>query len=172
MGYDLAIGQACFAGSSEDAYMYVWAEGQQHEDAPTFANDPLTGNTNMRSPSYLGWSEFCRETGLYGMFFGLDGRPNPYMAGDPDCHRETPIMAEHPGFAVINSADVDAIKHALDEHIAKHGELTPGFRDWMEREEDAPANARDCATRARLIWLHYWCDWAVKNCEWPIIANR
>lgn len=172
MGYDLAIGEACFHGNVEDAYMIVWAKSERHETAPTFENDPLTGNSNMRSPGYSVWSNFCRETGLYGMFFGLDGRRNPYMEGDPSCHREVPIMSDHPGFAVINAADVEAIKRALDAHIAKHGDLKPGFRDWHEADEDAPANANDCATRARLIWLHYWCDWAVKNCEWPIIANR
>ena len=172
MGYDLAIGEACFYGNPEDAYMTVWVRAERHETAPAFANDPLTGNSNMRSPGYSVWSNFCRETGLYRMFLGLDGRRNPYMEGDPNCHREVPILADHPGFAAINAADVNAIKRALDDHIAKHGDLIPGFRDWHEADEDAPANANDCATRARLIWLHYWCDWAVENCEWPIIANR
>jgi hypothetical protein len=172
MGYDLAIGEAHFTGCVEDAYMRVWAKPERHDDAPSFANDPLTGNSNMRSPGYSVWSNFCRETGLYGMFFGIDGRLNPYMEPDPESHREVPIMADHPGYAVINQQDVDAIKAALDAHIQKHGNLTAGFRDWHEAEEDAPANANDCATRARLIWLYYWCDWAVKNCEWPVIANR
>lgn len=172
MGYDIAIGEACFSGDRADAYLTVWAEGVAHKDAPHFPNDDMTANTNCRSPSYSGWSDFCRDVGLYGMFFGLDGRRNPYMHADPDCHRGTPIMSEHPGYALINDADVLAIRHALDQHILKHGELTPGFRDWHEKDEDAPSNAMECAQRARLIWLHYWCDWAVKNCAWPIIANR
>lgn len=172
MGYDIAIGEACFQGDRDEAYMTVWVEGQDHGAAPSFENDPMTGKSNSRSPCYTVWADFCRAVGLYGPFFGLNGRRLPYMEGDPDCHREVPIMADHPGYAAINDADVLAIKQALDRHIAAHGDLTPGFRPWDEKDEDRPADAIHCATRARLIWLHYWTDWAVKNCKWPVIANR
>lgn len=171
MGYTLIIGDACFQGDKADAYLRVWAKPEAHDAAPTFPNDEMTGNGNARSPSYSGWADFCRDVDLYGMFFGLDGRRDPYMKGDPDSHREQPILAEHPGFAPINEQDVLAVKRALDQHIAKHGDLTPGFRDWMEKEENAPPDAMACAQRARLIWLHYWCAWAVSTCEWPVIAN-
>lgn len=171
MGYTIIIGEAAFEGCKEDAYLRVWAKGQAHDAAPVFPNDPMTGNGNSRSLSYTGWSEFCRQTGLYGMFFGVDGRRNPYMQPDPVFHRETPIMSNHPGYEAINAEDVLEIKQALDRHVAKHGELEPGFRGWLEKEEDAPPNAEACATRARLLWLHYWADWAVTNCDWPVIAN-
>lgn len=171
MGYNIAIGEACFDGDRDEAYLRVWVEGEAHEEAPTFPNDTLTGNSNSRSPGYSAWTNFCRDVGLYGMFYGRDGRRDPYMEPDPDSHREAPVLAEHPGFAAINQADVLAVKRALDEHIAKYGELTPGFRTWDEREEDAPPDAMQCAQRARLIWLDYWCRWAVENCKWPIIAN-
>lgn len=171
MGYDLIIGEACFRGDKDDAYLRVWAESQAHDTAPRFANDPLTENSNMRSPGYSVWTDFTRDAGLYGMFYGLNGRRDPYMKPDPNSHRNVPILADHPGFAAINEADVLAVKHALDQHVAKHGELKPGFRPWDERDEDAPANADECAQRARLIWLHYWCDWAVRHCTHPVIAN-
>jgi hypothetical protein len=171
MGYTIIIGEACFEGDKDEAYLRVWAKGERHDTAPVFPNDPLTGNSNSRSPSYTGWSEFCRETGLYGMFFGVNGRRDPYMRSDPDCHREVPIMSDHPGYAAINAEDVLAVKQALERHVAKHGDLTPGFREWQERDEDAPANAMACATRARLLWLNYWTDWAVTHCAHPIIAN-
>lgn len=171
MGYTIDIGEAVLTGSKEDLYLRVGVEPRDHDDAPSFENDPLTGKGNSRSPSYSVWTDMCRETGLYPMFYGLNGRRNPYMEPDPDCHRETPILAEHPGFVLIGERDVEEIKAALDRHIAAHGELVPGFRPWLEADDKAPANADACATRARLIWLHYWADWAVKNCKWPIIAN-
>lgn len=171
MGYTLIIGEATFEGSRDDAYLRVWAEPAAHDDAPIFPNDPLTGNGNQRSPGYSAWTDFCRDTGLYGMFYGLDGRRDPYMCEDPDCHRERPILADHPGYAAINAEDVLAIKQALDRHVLKHGNLTPGFRPWDERPEDAPTNSMECAQRARLLWLHYWCEWAVGACKWPVIAN-
>lgn len=171
MGYSLIIGEAAFEGSKEDAYLQIWADPQSHDTAPVFPNDEMTGNSNYRSPSYCGWSDFCRDVGLYGMFFGIDGRHNPYMEGDPDCHREVPILAEHPGYALLNEQDVLAVRQALDRHIAEHGHVEPGFRSWDERPEDAPANATACAQRARLLWLHYWTKWAVENCKWPILAN-
>jgi hypothetical protein len=126
MGYTIKIGEAVLDAYKPDLYCRVWVRGEAHDAAPTFPNDEMTGNGNSRSPSYTGWSEFCREAGLYGMFFGMDGRRNPYMQGDPNCHRETPIMSNHPGFEMIGEEDVAAIKAALDAHIAKHGELTPG----------------------------------------------
>jgi hypothetical protein len=171
MGYTIIIGEACFEGSREDAYFRVWAKPEAHDDAPVFPNDPLTGNGNSRSPGYSAWTDFCRDTGLYGMFYGVNGRRDPYMQADPDCHREVPILAEHPGVALLNERDVLAVKHALDQHIAKHGDLAPGFRKWDEKDEDMPAHAMESAQRARLIWLHYWSDWAVRNCTWPVIAN-
>lgn len=171
MGYTIAIGEAVFNGDREEAYLRVWVKRERHDAAPSFNNDPMTGKGNERSPEYSVWTEFCRNTGLYPMFYGLNGRRNPYMEPDPDCHRETPILAEHPGFVAINEKDVAVVKEALDKHIATHGDLTPGFRAWDESDEDAPANATQCAERARLIWLHYWMDWAVRECEWPVVAN-
>ncbi len=171
MGYTLIIGEACFQGDKSEAWLRVWAKPEAHDDAPTFEGDEMTGNGNSRSPSYTGWTEFCRQTGLYGMFYGLDGRRDPYMKEDPDCHRETPLLADHPGFCALNEADALAVKHALDQHVLKYGELVPGFRSWDEKEEDAPPNAMECATRARLLWLNYWVDWAVRSCEWPVLAN-
>ena len=171
MSYRLIIGEAKFDGDKDEAYLRVWAEPQAHDEAPTFPNDEMTGNGNTRSPGYSAWTEFCRDTGLYGMFYGTNGRRVPYMEPDPNCHRDIPILADHPGFAAINHEDVLAVKQALERHVAKYGELEPGFRSWQEREEDAPENATECAARARLLWLHYWCDWAVKNCQHPVIAN-
>jgi hypothetical protein len=171
MGYNLTIGEAVFVGDKSNLYMKVGARGEIHGHAPTFDNDPLTGNSNMRSPGYSVWTNFCRDTGLYPVFYGMNGTRNPYMEPDDDCYREVPLLAEHPGFQLIGPQDVVAFKDALDRHIAKHGHLTPGFRPWGESDDEAPETADACATRARLIWLHYWADWAVANCEWPVIAN-
>lgn len=171
MGYNLCIGEAYLEGSKEDCYLRVWAMPEAHDEAPTFPNDELTGNSNSRSPGYSAWTDFCRDVGLYGLFYGLNGKRIPYMEPDPTFHRGSPLLAEHPGAAVINEQDVLVIKQALDRHVARHGDLTPGFRDWHERDEDAPPNAMECAQRARLLWLHYWCDWAVKNCKLPVLVN-
>lgn len=169
MGYTLAIGEAVFEGCKEDAYLRVWARSESHKTAPTFLNDEMTKSGNTRSPSYAGWAEFCRSTGLYGMFFGVDGsRP---LQADPNGHRDWPILADHPGYAALNDEDEMAVRHALERHVAEHGELEPGFRSWNEKEEDAPPNALACATRARLLWLHYWTKWAVENCEHPVLVN-
>lgn len=172
MGYDIAIGEAEFIGDTSEWYMRVWAKREAHDTAPTFANDPMTGNTNCRSPGYSVWTNFCRSTGLYGAFYGMNGQRVPYMEGDPDCYREVPILADHPGYAPINQQDADAFRAALDRHIAKHGYLEAGFRRWDEPDDEAPPDAEICAERARLLWLVYWTEWAVKNCTWPVIANR
>ena len=172
VSYDIQIGEACLEDMSYDkcAGLRVWAKRAAHDDAPTFENDDMTANGNCRRPGYSAWSEFCRETGLYAMFFGLDGRRNPYMRPDEDnCHRETPLLAEHPGFQAINKYDVEHVKERLDAYRAKYPNAKPGFDTWSTKDEDA--RPIEDAHMASLIWLHYWMDWAVKTCAHPIVAN-
>jgi len=68
MGYTLTIGEAKLSYEPEDLYLTIEAEGATHEDAPD--HDRFTGKSNSRSPSYTAWADFCREAGLYELFYG------------------------------------------------------------------------------------------------------
>ncbi len=165
MGYDITIGNAYLEVYKEDLYMRIGAEHTTSPDAPVFKNDEMTGNGNCRSPSYIVWSDFCREVGLYGMFYGKDGKRNlaGYTEPEPNCHREAPILHSHPGAVLINEDDVEAVKNALDNYKIKHPKTVPGFDPWILKEDDVPVSQQS-AHMARLEWLYFWVKWVVDNC--------
>jgi hypothetical protein len=120
MGYDLTIGEAEMrVPSAEEVrerqcspHIRVAAKGAVAADAPTFPGDVMTGNSSSRSPSYSGWHDFCRETGLTELFHS----------------EESGLLREHPGCAVLTSDHHTEIAAALDryrtmvEHTARRPE--------------------------------------------------
>lgn len=153
MGYTFTIGNAVpkFDNSSFPYLSARWkVERTSHIDAPTFPGDGMTGNGNDRSPSYTVWLDFCRSVGLYDLFY------------DPRGH----LHAGHPGCIGINADFAQAVRVARLKYEAK-ATLPPGFEsDWAY---DGPANFD--YHLARLIWLDWWVQWAVANCETPAIEN-
>ena len=152
MSYTFTIGNAVPKFNKEDfpdldAHFEV--EGASHPEAPVFPNDDMTGNGNSRSPSYTVWEDFARETGLHEFFFTERGH----------------LHAGHPGCIGITPEDVDTIASALCQY-RKKATLPPGFEGWGY--EGPP---RYDYHLARLIWLDWWCRWAVQNCETPAIEN-
>jgi len=153
MGYDIRIGNAVPVHHKDDfpRLSARWeVEGATSAGAPVFEGDEMTGNSNMRSPSYSAWSEFCEQTGLYPLFYDEDEG----------------LLAQHPGCVGITQNDADAVTQAL-VHYRSTVTLPPGFeKDW---DHEGPPNFD--YHYARLIWLEYWMQWAVKNCETPAIQN-
>lgn len=162
MGYNLTIGEAVIA--RDDDFIRIHAESVSHPDAPAFGEP--TDHTSSRWPSYTVWADFCRQAGIEELFFGGGWVVGLHGGGYAPCsdnfHRETPMLAEHPGVAVIMPADADYVRAALTRYQAKHPDVEPGFTE---------SNNVAAATLARLIWLDYWFDWAVKNCTNPVLAN-
>lgn len=153
MGYTFTIGNAVPEFDKSD-FPYLSArwtvKNASHPDAPTFPGDEMTGNGNARSPSYTVWSDFCRSVGLYDLFYDERGR----------------LHASHPGCVGIDKDFADAVSAALAKYKSR-ATLPPGFEsDWAY---EGPANYD--YHLARLIWLDWWCRWAVENCETPAIEN-
>ncbi|MEO9521674.1 MAG: hypothetical protein ABJC88_16855 [Parasphingorhabdus sp.] len=160
MGYNITIGNAEFQLYDDEfaPSLTVIAAPMAHDKAPNFDGDP-SENTNIRCPSYSVWSRMCREAGIHSLFYG-DSPCGTYYINDPDHHRDKPILQDHPGFAVINQMDADYVGAALESFRLKHTGLEAGFNITDEQ-----------ANLARIEWLWFWMDWAVKNCERPIITN-
>lgn len=173
MGYNIDIGEATFEDMSygTEASLKVDVGHVALAEAPTFENDPMTGNGNSRSPGYGAWKEFCEATGIFELFYGggWDREYRGYKPCSEAFHRERPLLAEHPGFKAINQHDVDYVADALKRYRAKYPNANPGFDTWDTKEGDS--RPIEDAQMARLIWLHFWMDWAVKNCKHPIVAN-
>lgn len=163
MGYTLTIGNAILAYYPADMYLEVGAELASQEGAPDHCR--FTGKGNSRSSDYSTWEGFCKEAGIYELFFGQGWGVSGGYGPCPDgFHRETPLLAKHPGYQPLCEADYEFVKQARIRREANNGGLRPGFWD------DETDNDTD-GVLARLLWLEFWIGWALKNCEIPIIAN-
>jgi hypothetical protein len=153
MGYTFSIGNAVpdFDRDYFPELSARWVvEYASHENAPVFPGDEMTGNGNGRSPSYTVWSDFCRQTGLYGFFYDERDR----------------LRACHPGCIGLTKEDADIVSACLKKY-KKQATLPPGFEDGFTY--DGPANFD--YHLARLMWLDFWVRWAIENCETPAIQN-
>jgi hypothetical protein len=151
MGYTLSIGNAIPQHSKDYGELTArWTvEGAQSDDAPTFPHDDMTGNGNHRSPSYSGWSEFAKETGLERLFFDKsDG-----------------LLERHPGCKILTQAHHTEVLAALQRR-QKISTKPPGFEGWNGEDRD-----KHDAQLARLMWLEWWMRWALANCETPAFQN-
>ena len=157
MGYNITIGNAETEFDKEwfPELSARWVVGTvENDDAPVFKNDEMTGKSNCRSPSYTTWSDFTKSAGLHKLFFG-------------DEQQYKGLMAQHPGCVGITQEDADVVTAALNKYKSM-ATLPPGFEEgWVVHE--GPPNYD--YTLARLIWLEYWMQWAVKNCDTPAIWN-
>ena len=161
MGYNLTIGEAEIEHNKD--FCRIDARIETHEDAPSHCK--YTKNGNCRSVGYSAWSAFCKKADITTLFYG-GGWQYPGYAPCPDgFHRETCLLAEHPGAQPITKADADYVSKKLEEYRAKNPNSIAGF--WDEGNVD---NGKDYIL-ARFLWLDFWMRWAVENCENPVFAN-
>ncbi len=157
MGYDIYIGEAKMDYNKNDIRITV--DITYLDGAPVFPNDEMTGNSNARHPSYIGWTDFCKEAGLYDLFFA----------------KYTGLMSSRPGCAPITKDHVLQVRTVLNKWRETVTKL-PGFAGFptYNKESDSfetpDENIYD-HIYARLIWLEFWMAWAVENCEHPAIMN-
>ena len=152
MGYTFTIGNAV-PKFSKEYFPYLSAgwrvESARHNEAPTFPGDEMTGDGNDRSPSYSVWDDFCRSVGLYDLFYDERGH----------------LHAGHPGCIGIDQGFAAAVHSARLSYEA-NATLPPGFHGWSyEGPHEYDGHL------ARLIWLDWWVQWALANCETPAIQN-
>jgi hypothetical protein len=157
MSYDIYIGNA--EPRTEDGEFDWWVAPMTHEDAPAFPNDELSEHANSRHPAYLGWSEFCKATGMYDLLFAQwEG-----------------LMRRHPGIHELTQDHAIQIRAALDRWKARYPNAEPGFTGFLKCSAPGePSYESECANAnlARLLWLDWWVQWALANCEHPAIYNR
>lgn len=165
MGYNLTIGEANLDYDASDLRIRIRAKFATHPDAPT--HDDYVGNGNSRSPGYGAWSEFCKEAGITELFYGTgwSREERRYKECSESFHRETPLLANHPGAQPICQGDLDYVRQARIRREQTNGGKEPGF--WDDDNRD---NGKD-PQLARLLWLEFWFDWALKNCQMPIMEN-
>ncbi len=168
MSYSIYIGKAIISYSNEegDAYVSVEAEGEVNEEAPNFGYGDISGQGNGRHPGYSQMANFCRETGLYNLFYD----------------KEDGILRHHPGCVPLEKRHLKAVvaakeKWELDYQECKQKipyEYTEpeNYKDmsWNERETYEKQQGFDWFY-ARLIWYEFWMKYALEKYEMPVISN-
>lgn len=165
MGYTIKIGNAVpsFDKDSFPELFSSWkVEDAELPEAPNFPND-VNNNRNERWPSYTVWDDFTKKTGLYEFFYSKYRRE-----GDNEISQDGIFQASgSPGCIGITKENADFVTEKLEEY-KKIATLPPGFEAYDEHEDNEP---RYDYHLARLIWIEWWMQWAVKNCETPAIEN-
>lgn len=153
MGYTIRIGNATpWHEKGEEGLRAGWrVEGVKRDDSPAFGEP--TDFENQRWPSYTGWHDSMRALGLHDLFYkNYEG-----------------LMSEHPGCFPFTAGQVAMVKAAVQRRRETNGGRPPGFWDWsIEKGEIDNGNDPDLA---RGLWLEYWMEWAIANCETPAIEN-
>lgn len=163
MGYTLKIGELDIEFDQDEDYpaIFLSAKLVSHPDAPAYGEP--TDYENQRWPSYTSWSEFCKKAEIYNLFFGEDDREDALLAAHPGC---VPLTERHR--RDVNEA-LDKWKKKYPSAVPTYGKKCPeGENPFFWTDESNPEeNGQMC----RLVWLHYWVNWALDNCERPVFSN-
>lgn len=173
MGYTIKIGNAELESEwdKEEGGSACW-------DVPVVSNPDapmceFTEQRNERWPSYSGWADFARTTGLYEWCFNYArGSDSPRIEGQPEGK-----MSRHPGCMPLTQADLLLVQNRLVEFRAKNPDRIPGgcpcpkCEGFLGTREGPPHDPRMSVNLDRLIWLEWWIRWALANCERPAISN-
>lgn len=162
MGYTLTIGELKVNYDQDLDYPRVdcSADGFEHPEAPAFGEP--TDNTSSRWPSYTGWRDFCVFAGLEELFYGAKGKGENV--------REDYLIIEHPGCIPLTTKHREEVNAAMENFKKKHPKAVPTYGNATMMEPD-PNNPEENGQMCRLVWLHYWVNWAMDKCEKPVFYN-
>ena len=169
MGYTLRIGELVieYDQDEDEPRISVEAKGFRHDEAPAFGEP--TDHESQRWPSYTSWSDFARDSGLYSMFYGKNH-------GGSEIIRDDALIAQHPGCVPLTERHRREVNAALDAWRVRYPNAVPTFgrpapegEDWLMWSD--PDNPEENGKMTRLVWLHYWVNWALDNCKQPVFQN-
>lgn len=154
MGYSLYIGQGrLLKHKTLVDSSYARPRTIIHKGAPAYG-EPTDG-TNMRWPSYSSWTGFVKFVNLRDMFFNLE---NGLMRNRSGCE---PLLATH-------KAQID---FALTELMAKYPLAVARMSDNGIYNQPYQNSFLADGHLARLAWLKYWVDYALKHFSSPVFYN-
>lgn len=165
MGYNFYIGEAEPTIYLEDRYACMGVKHVELDEAPVNSSE---NRSNYCYPGYLVWANFCREVGLWSVFYAPEC-PNRHQQVRPCDHRclvcggGKPVYWIPPGKTSkqaregLLSRDESGAKELIPEHLVA---FKAARERWLERPESE-----------RLDWLVFWTEWALENCKYPSFAT-
>jgi hypothetical protein len=170
MGYNLTIGElkVRYDQDNDCPEISLTAKGFCHDEAPAFGE--ISDYTSSRYPSYSAWSDFSMSVGLASLFYGKDNN------GRGELIRDDALLVNHPGCVPLTEQHRKEVNEALANFkkvypnaIATYGRPAPEGKSaafWDDKE-----NPVENGWLCRLVWLHYWVNWALDNCSQPVFEN-
>lgn len=172
MGYCIMIGNAAVHVNEDDKSLEIRIEKATNVLSPSYEN--CDTRSNVRCPSYSWWYEFCEDAGISELFYGVKPRiisQNGYRCCPDNFHRETALIREGlSNIELISQDDLDYIRKARIRRERSNGGKPPGFFICNEKTNWHCVDNGVDPTLARLLWLEFWMDWALKNCAFPSIS--
>lgn len=139
MGYTLKIGEATIEPDPEIFYIRTGVRGEEHENAPAFGEP--TDRSNSRWPSYNNWYEFERVFNLEDVF--RDEKKG--------------LITGRPNVALITKWHKERIDQEYENFMKKYPDSKPCYNTESDKDKYL----------VRMVWLKYWVDWALENCNVP-----
>ena len=161
MGYTIKIGEACWESpkeydwdyAEEGVYLRLDAKSEKHDNAPSFGEP--TDFSNERWPSYTSWYEFLKDANIVNFFYDKNER----------------TIGGHPGGFMLTErhrAMVEGASVYLKTLYPKAFEYAENGGKWPDNKDEIIDGYGCCS---RIIWLKYWVNWALDNCDHPVVAN-
>jgi hypothetical protein len=157
MGYTIIIGELKVEkhkddGTDSDCLSFT-AEVVRLEKAPAFGEP--TDHTNTRWPSYTAWSNAMRGLGLYDLFYNENGH----------------LIGGQSGVRLVTEDLFDEFKTRLRLFEISNPNVTATYGNTENCLLYPDKNNPEVnAWYVRGVWLEFWMEWALKNCETPVIA--
>lgn len=131
MSYSIFIGELKKEPTEKSAVVEL-----ECEDAPVFGFEDISGKRNGRFPGYSQMAAFCKETGLYDLFFA----------------NKIGLLTEHPGYKPLTKEHLTTIIQAKEKWEVEHpgckellptkDKEDPSKEPWEQEERGKNSNAK------------------------------
>lgn len=163
MGYTLNIGELKIRYDNDEDCPTIDCDAEtfMHDNAPAFGEP--TDKTSSRWPSYTAWANFSRFTGLYDLFYGKNEQK--------ETTRDDALLRSHPGCVPLTEKHRREVNAAYEGFKIKYPNAIPTYGTPKNVFEGDKNNPEENYQMTRLVWLHYWVNWALDNCKQPVFTN-
>lgn len=164
MGYSLTIGEAKIFVDKDENYIHLVAQPMYDDKCLDFLD---SDKNSVRLPSYSNWASFCKDVGLYDLFF--------------DKFNGECILHHHPGTYLLTKATLEQFEKAKNKYLIDFPNAKPVTKcrfneeyfkkSYMDRRKVELKIQEHDWIITRLEWLCFWTKKSLNECINPILEN-